>query len=211
MLKIYRPIKTNFLTQGFGENRNCIKDGVIANKFIDGTCPAGFVPFYQSVGLKAHNGEDWLCYKGEPIYHCGEFEGTAKTEIDRSGGIGVDIISKDPFLDGGNRVKLRYWHLQKVNVFDGQIIKSGDLIGWGDSTGLSSGDHLHWSLKVVDWQGNTLNKDNGFYGAIDFRPYFENVFILDVLNVKEQAKTAIQLAREVLLKVALFLKNYGKK
>ena len=186
MIKIYRSLRTNYVTQYFGQNLS---------------------PIYQRMGMLGHSGVDFLCWKGEPIYHSGDWSGWAQTEVDNAGGVGVDIISNEPLLNG-NRIKLRYWHLERVNVYDGQKIKSGDLIGWGDSTGMSTGDHLHFGFKECDSQGNGLNKGNGYYGGLDPAKYFENIFVGDVVKVKKQALTVIQLARKVISDVRVFIWNW---
>lgn len=184
---LFRPLRTNFLSQKFGENnacRNPFTKQVLTKT--GSTCPIGFEDFYKSINMKGHNGEDWACWRGEPIYHSGNYEGWAKTEVDRDGGIGIDINSAEKIEVLDSHVKLRYWHLLKVNVFDGQEIKPGDLIGWGDSTGASSGNHLHWSLKPCNHQGVPTYPNNGFTGAIDHSKYYDNTFILDFLNIKQQ-------------------------
>ena len=100
--------------------------------------------------------------------------------------------------DNKIHVKFRFWHLQssnlkdrpqvKVGVFaDGSPqmkpeIKIGDLIGWCDSTGASSGDHLHWSMKFCAPNSTTVGNDNGYTGAGDFSKLYRNVFILDLLG-----------------------------
>jgi len=210
-MKVYRPIKTNFKTQSFGENRACSKIGVrpFQVKIRSGdTCPPGYENFYQALGLKGHNGEDWGTWHGEPIYFPVDAKATwrAKSSADNDGGLGVDVISDEPILDE-SRVKFRFWHLKSVAVRDGDEVKFGQIIGYADSTGASSGDHLHWSMKKVDENGNTVGVYNGYYGAIDFSPYFENVFVLDVLQVKSNASKAIDLARKVIEQVRLFINN----
>jgi len=159
-MKILRPLRTDCITQGFGP---------------ENTDPR-MLPIYQSMGLVSHNGFDFACWRGEPIYHSADFAGIAKTETDIGGGIGVDVISNEPFEDGHHR-KLRYWHLEKETIENGQKIKQGDLIGFGDSTGMSTGDHLHWGLKRCLKDGEAVDKDNGYYGAIDISHYFENKFV----------------------------------
>jgi len=108
-MRVYRPLLTNCIVQKFG---------------LKGTIPK-MLPVYRRFGLKAHNGFDLVCWYREPIYHSGDFEGVAKTYVDMGGGIGVDIIGKE--------FKLRYWHLKEFVVKDGQKVKMGDLIGYGDS------------------------------------------------------------------------------
>lgn len=193
-MKIYRALKTNFITQGYG---------------VENTAPE-MLSLYKSLGMLGHNGIDFACWSGEPIYHCGDFTGIAKTEVDSKGGIGVDVISKEE-IEGGY-FKLRYWHLKKVNVYDGQEIKEGDLIGWGDNTGLSTGDHLHLGLKSCHEDGEPLDKWNGYYGAVDPSPYYENVFVLDILEVKQEALSVIQLAQKLIAQIGLWLlKGRSKK
>ena len=156
-MQILRPLRTNVITQKFGENKLSI---------------------YRQIGMLGHNGIDMACWRGEPIYHSADFEGKAKTEIDMKGGIGVDIISSEKFEDGYYR-KLRYWHFKKLAVYDGQIIKMGDLIGWGDNTGMSTGNHLHLGFKRCNENGQLIDRNNGYYGAMDFSQWFENKFVYE--------------------------------
>jgi murein DD-endopeptidase MepM/ murein hydrolase activator NlpD len=192
MIYLYRPIKTNFLNQKFGENRACynpVTKAVYGRATEQQQCPVGSSPFYNLLGMSGHNGEDWRIYHGEPIYHAASFPGTAKTEIDRDGGIGVDVVSKEPLYQD-KHLKIRYWHLKKPLVYDGQEVYMGQMIAYGDSTGASSGDHLHWALKLCDKNGKSSEPWNGFFGAIDFRKLewvtFENEFVLTILNLKQQ-------------------------
>jgi len=192
-MKIYRPISTNYLTQGFGQEMAMVKvdnNGNPYRPFIVKSIPSSGIPtgwagFYTTtLGMKGHNGEDWMSWNGEPCYFPVKLDNIkwfAQNEIDRDGGIGVDIISDRVITIDGytGYIKFRFWHLKESRVIDGQEIKLGDLIALCDSTGASSGHHLHWSLKKCDKNGVSLYKGNGYYGASDFREWFENVFILD--------------------------------
>ena len=192
-MRIFRPIKSDYFFQGFGQNLACTRLNDAGKPIIPyqvvrgvygGVCPQKTTKLYPLLGLKGHNGEDWGLYRGEPIHFPVLVKGIAYTEVDRQGGKGVDVF----FVDRATkkRYKLRFWHLKDFNVYDGQEVSAGQIIGYGNSTGISSGNHLHWSLKEVDENRNTLHKWKGYYGAIDFRPYFENEFILVVLNLKQQ-------------------------
>lgn len=213
-MKVLRPIQSNFKVQSFGDNLACVYPNNRVVGKVGGICPEGSVDLYRKLGMLGHNGEDWMLWRGEPIYFPVEFykESTgevasansvtsvildrvpvkwwAKTEVDLAGGIGIDVISAEPVRIGDYEgcIKFRFWHLQKVNVHDDQEIKTGDLIGFGNSTGLSGGDHLHWSLKKCDKDGNALNKNNGYFGAEDFSPYFQNEFVLDYLKRMSEVK-----------------------
>ncbi len=203
-MKIYRPLKTNQLNQRFGENKACVS---ISGKIITKTgltCPVGYKDFYTSIGMKGHNGEDWDCWRGEPIYFPVDFgEFWIKTEIDRDGGIGANAISKEQFE--GTHLKFKFWHEKGLAVYDNQTVKLGSLIGWGGSTGKSSGPHLHWSMKRCDKDGNVIDKNNGYTGAIDFRPYFENIFILDILDIREKTLTIVQQTEKLIYQVRQFI------
>lgn len=47
-----------------------------------------------------------------------------------------------------NKYWSRYGHFDQVTVFQGQNVKAGDFIGYGDTTGNSTGNHLHAELQV---------------------------------------------------------------
>jgi murein DD-endopeptidase MepM/ murein hydrolase activator NlpD len=51
-------------------------------------------------------------------------------------------------IDHGGGVYSGYWHLVDIAVSAGQQVQSGDLLGHVGTTGLSTGNHLHWELRV---------------------------------------------------------------
>jgi murein DD-endopeptidase MepM/ murein hydrolase activator NlpD len=183
-LSLYRPIISNNLTQDFGESKACINLSTqkITGKR-NGLCAAESVDFYQSIGLKYHNGQDWGAWHGEPVFHCSTFDGWIKSEKDMQGGIGVDVISNEPltiqFWKGTRKttytgyVKVRYWHLKTVLGHDGKQVKLGEQIGLADNTGASSGDHVHLGIKKCHKDGRPLELDDGLYGCFDPRPFMK--------------------------------------
>ena len=222
MLNIYRAVKSNVVAQAFGENKPGATLGVngkpvrpfVIDTFPIGdgdggviwNTPIGWVKFYPLIGLRGHNGYDFGAWRGEPVYFNvigqDKIEGVCKTEIDPDGGKGVDVFYTDP--DNGKTYKSRYWHLQNHGVYDGQKIKSGDLIGWADSTGASSGDHLHEGLKPVNSEGENLYPDNGYYGCVDPANtpdirFYPNDFILTLLNLKQQLSLLQQVVKLLMI------------
>lgn len=173
MLKIYRAVKTNLVSQGFGT----------AN-----TKP-NLLPFYQSIDLAGHNGVDWVAMSGEPVYWDTNGKGLViETSIDANGGLGVVVSSEDE----GKYYKHRFWHLKEFKCQTGQVVKGGDLLGLADSTGYSTGNHLHRDLKECDANYNTLNHENGYLGAIDMNPFFMNIFIVDYMNLLKSQISILQ-------------------
>ena len=191
-MKVYRPLRTNIKTQDFGACVVCEYDnnhGIFTSKnIITGLCPTGTTCLYKRMGMLGHNGLDYGAYKGEPVYFPLDIDldWYAKTEIDSAGGIGVDVIGRKPVkLNGEMRyIKFRFWHFNKVNVYDGQKINFCQQIGEAGNTGLGTGVHLHWSMKYVDGNGKSMNLGNGYYGAVDFAEYYDNTLCLDIAEIK---------------------------
>jgi hypothetical protein len=165
-LNIFRAVSTNYLTQDFGENKS---------------------PIYKEMGMKGHGGKDYLTWFKEPTYHCADFEGWLYLEEDSAGGLGANVVSYEPILkctepncDEMHYVKARYWHNEVLVGYEGKRIKMGDLVALSGTTGMSNGVHLHKGFKFCNSDGTPAHPNNGYFGAFDFTPYYENKFVLDV-------------------------------
>jgi len=174
-LQLTYPLnKPIILSQGFGENSQLYAD-----------------PKYG--GIIGHNGIDFHAGHGTPVYAA--HDGTCYPEIDSSGGNGVVIRTLKPFEYQGDQVyfKTIYWHLidDDAVVKTGQQVKCGDLIGYADNTGASTGDHLHFGLKPqawneANWSFYNLEQNNGYNGAIDPTPYFDGSTPDTIKNLTQQ-------------------------
>ncbi len=165
-------------------------------------------PVYTNEGLKGHNGIDFMASHGQPIY--ASHDGQATFQIDSGGGHGVVLVTNEKFdyLDTQAYFKTIYWHMcdgLKEPQFMSPIadksgfvpIKEGDLLGYADSTGLSTGDHLHFGLKPVqpgENPGNWSNvsQTNGYFGAIDPQPY-----LIDLEVIEKEISTAQQAVKVI--------------
>ena len=145
---IFQPIRPFHINQKFGENLACVStDG--KNRVVTktgATCPAGFKSLY---GAKGHGGLDLRAYHGQEVY--ASHDGTVY-QIDTDPKSGLDVRLE------GDGIRTIYEHLMGYQVKVGQAVKTGDLIGWADNTGYSSGDHLHFEYHELV-KGGWVRKD----------------------------------------------------
>ena len=58
------------------------------------------------------------------------------------------------YIDHGNGYQTRYAHQKYLNVKVGQTVKKGDILGYMGTTGNSTGNHVHFEVRI---NGNTVN------------------------------------------------------
>lgn len=60
----------------------------------------------------------------------------------------LDIRGNAVILDHGGGIFSGYWHMVEMKVAPGQEVRTGDVLGLVGTTGLSTGAHLHWELRI---------------------------------------------------------------
>jgi murein DD-endopeptidase MepM/ murein hydrolase activator NlpD len=115
---------------------------------------------YKQFGLAGHNGIDYAVPEGTPIYACDY--GVVEVLNNDKTGYGLHIRIKH---DWG--VSL-YGHLLSALVVRDCYITRGQVIGRSNNTGFSTGNHLHFGIKIDGV------KNPGFGDWLDPKLYFEN-------------------------------------
>lgn len=119
-----------------------------------------------------HNGIDLKVHKGDTV-KCA-FDGVVRmTRYDRRG-YGYFAVVRHY-----NGLETLYGHLSRFIAGEGDVIKAGEPIGLGGSTGRSSGYHLHLEVRYL---GNPINPND----IIDFKEHrtHNRVFMLTAENFK---------------------------
>lgn len=94
-----------------------------------------------------HHGTDLDLNRGDPVYSV--FDGIVRMRSFDRYGYGYYLVVRHK-----NGLETLYGHLSKFNVEVGQEVKAGEVIGYGGSTGRSTGPHLHFEVR---YQGLSIN------------------------------------------------------
>jgi murein DD-endopeptidase MepM/ murein hydrolase activator NlpD len=89
---------------------------------------------------KQHQGLDLNLNIGDSVVAA--FDGVVRYAKSKTGGYGNCIVIRHK-----NGLETLYGHLNNINVFENQYVKSGQFIGLGGSTGHSTGPHLHFETR----------------------------------------------------------------
>ncbi len=98
---------------------------------------------YGIRGRRNHNGVDIPLRTGDPIY--ATFDGKVRYAKYNLGGYGNLVIIRHQ-----NGLETWYAHLALPNVKENDYVKAGQIIGYGGSTGRSTGPHLHYEIRYCD-------------------------------------------------------------
>lgn len=112
------PIKSNRITSPFGTRRS-----------------------YNNGPVDSfHGGTDFGAGSGTPIYAAAAGRVVLAEEL--------TVRGKAVLINHGLGVFSGYWHQSELAVQAGQMVQRGDLIGYVGDTGLATGAHLHWEMRV---------------------------------------------------------------
>jgi len=115
---------------------------------ISGILTSGFgMREHPLLGIwRPHLGVDLAAPMGTPI------EATSDGIVTRSGWTGGYGLAVE--LNNGGGMQTRFGHMSRLNVIAGEQVHMGEVIGFVGSTGLSTGPHLHYEVRV---NGRAIN------------------------------------------------------
>ena len=112
---------------------------------IRGAITSGYGPRWG----RMHEGIDIDCVTGDAI--ASSRSGSVSSVSYDAGGYGNHVI-----VDHGGGYATLYAHMVSVSVSNGQAVGQGDVVGACGSTGASTGDHLHFEVRVNGVPQNPL-------------------------------------------------------
>lgn len=95
-----------------------------------------------------HEGEDIAAPEGTPIRATNDGIVVVAGSFPIKGGMTI--------VDHGAGVTSRYYHQARIDVEVGDVVRRGQIVGAVGSTGLSTGPHLHWEMRVADVASDPL-------------------------------------------------------
>lgn len=102
--------------------------------------PYGALRTYDNGRQSYHRGLDFPAIEGTSVY------------APQSGKVlyvGKEFIRGNVVvIDHGSGIVTAYWHLSRIDVKARQRVRQGEIIGAVGSTGLSTGPHLHWDMRI---------------------------------------------------------------
>jgi murein DD-endopeptidase MepM/ murein hydrolase activator NlpD len=170
-MKIFSPVKSNKISQKFGQN---------------------LCDFYAKLGLRGHNGVDYIALIGTELrFNCDARGEVIEVDSNMTYGKKIVIMTKDKI--SGKLYKHYYGHLLDFAVKEGDFVDTGDLLGRCDNSGIyTTGSHLHYGLYECTINAQTMNIANGYGGAIDPVRWYVPMFVCEYLAKQEQAVGILQ-------------------
>lgn len=151
---------------------------------------------YKQFGFLGHEGIDFSVPIGTTIY--APHDGMVTVKDTGPQGYGLHLVIQD-----AKRCSLLA-HLSKTTLKTGDNVSQGDPVGESGQSGMTTGPHLHWTFRLLQ-NGVTLNKDNGFGGALDVSQFVrlwqpQNLYDHATYTTDAMACKALTLAQNQQLK-----------
>ncbi|HZT27276.1 MAG TPA: M23 family metallopeptidase, partial [Pseudolabrys sp.] len=132
------------LVDYYDENGKSAKKFLVRKPVLAGVMRSGFgLRSHPLLGyVKMHTGVDWAGPPGTPIYAAGN--GVIEKEGWESG------YGKFILIRHNNGYETAYGHMSAYarGIHEGDHVRQGQVIGFMGSTGLSTGSHLHFEIRI---------------------------------------------------------------
>jgi murein DD-endopeptidase MepM/ murein hydrolase activator NlpD len=134
---------------------------------------------YKEMGMKGHNGWDLVSPDGTECLAVADGYSTHEGSTDSGYGLNIRL-----YVPVSETLELEcvYGHLQAVRK-EGKVLR-GDIIGECDNTGMSTGSHLHFGIRMrkkYNSGSSVVDYNNGFLGYVDPTEFFpKSIFNLPV-------------------------------
>lgn len=166
-------IPTELLPQASSDNRAFEEAALRELSISNSPTPLWQTPFIlPTEGTPTSLFGDWRRYSSEdaPRYHTGhDIAALVGTPV-LAANNGVVVLAGDfpirgglVVIDHGANIFSHYAHLEGFDVREGDTVAQGDVIGRVGSTGMSTGPHLHWEMRIgtqptapLAWVGQML-------------------------------------------------------
>lgn len=89
---------------------------------------------------RMHTGVDMHASQGDPIHAC---RAGVVVMAGWNGGYGNCVV-----IDHGDGMATLYGHQSRIAVHEGELVHTGQVIGYVGSTGMSTGPHLHFEVRI---------------------------------------------------------------
>jgi murein DD-endopeptidase MepM/ murein hydrolase activator NlpD len=146
---------------------------------------APFVPPVTSTRRTSFYGDRrvyrYVSGKTDTAIHAGVDYGVPKGTTVRACAAGKVVLARFRIVTGNSviiehlpGVYSIYYHLDSIGVNEGDMVNPGDLLGESGATGLATGPHLHWEIRV---SGENADPD-----AFTVRPVLDKEALLSKLG-----------------------------
>jgi murein DD-endopeptidase MepM/ murein hydrolase activator NlpD len=142
---------------------------------------------YQKFGMTGHDGIDIAAPKGTPVK--ASHDGWIVESVAKDSGYGLRVqiyFEEDDYgwlIMNGHFDKLAFPAITYNLKQRKYPVKEGQVIGWVDSTGFSTGHHDHFGVRQLK-NYVILNYNNGTLGWINPFPYMKDPNVMETTHMK---------------------------
>lgn len=145
---------------------------------------AGHMLNYGQFNMDGHNGIDLACVVGTPIVAPCKMWTTWVKSDDRGYGLHVFAESETKEINGeAYKIEMVFGHFDSIVAKPAKWYEKGELIGYADSTGFSTGSHLHFGVRpyyrLSEGNFKQVFMGNGYAGYSDPEDFIKTHIVWD--------------------------------